>query len=123
MVLVQRTIQPDASVFKRNIKPSPLTFEAPQNIAEELQKDRVIVKVDGRNATGGTTWGLAPIYNAGGQLIGGLLIQPLTNSIDQQFEGTYRAFYNAIIIVIALSLFTALLHRWLLYLANCEAIA
>ncbi len=105
---VQRTIQPDASVFKRNIKPSPLTFEAPPNIFEQLRRDRVIVEVDGRNATGGTTWGLAPIYNAGGQLIGGLLIQPLTNSIDQQFEGTYNAFYNAIIIVIALSLFTAL---------------
>ena len=105
---VKRTIQPDASVFKRNIKPGPLMLNAPDNIIDELLKDRVLVNVDPRKTSDGTTWGLAPLYNGGGQLIGGLLIQPLTNSIDQEFEGTYNAFYQAVIIVIALSLFTSL---------------
>ena len=34
-------------------------------------------------------------------------MQPLTNSIDQQFEGSYHAFYTAIGIVVALSFFIA----------------
>ena len=106
---VIRTIQPDPSYFKRNLKPAGLIVETPEHIREELDKDRVIVNVEPRKTDDDETWGLAPIYNGGGELVGGILVQPLTNSIDQQFEGNYSAFYKSIVIVIALSFCTALI--------------
>lgn len=106
--VVKRTIQPDPGEFKRPIEAAPLKVETPPNIRETLHQDKVHVYVDERNSPGGTTWGLAPIYNGGGELIGGMLVQPLTNLIDQEFEGTYEAFYRAVQIVVALSVFTAL---------------
>ena len=106
---VIRTIQPDPEVFKGVLKPSPLVVNTPRNIGEELTKDRVTVYADRRETEGGITYGVAPIYDGGGTRIGGVLIQPLTNLIDQELLGTYRAFYSAVRYVIVLSLVTALL--------------
>ena len=106
---VIRTIQPDPSYFKRNLEPARLIVETPERIREQLDRDRVIVNVNATNSTQSETWGLAPIYTGGGELIGGLLIQPLTNSVSYEFARQHNAFYYAISIVVALSLCTILL--------------
>ncbi|MFK7844205.1 MAG: ATP-binding protein [Rhodothermales bacterium] len=105
---VIRTIQPDASEFDRDLKPGPLVVNTPEDIGAQLLRDRVSIYTDSDEIEGETTYGLAPIYNGGGDIIGGVLIQPLTNSIDQEIVGTYKAFYDAVRYVIAISLFTAL---------------
>ncbi len=104
---VIRTIQPDPSFFKRTLKPGDLVVNVHPDIKTKLREDRVTIEVDPKETEDGQTWGLAPLYNGGGDRIGGILVQPLTNSIEQQFEGSYRAFYTAIGIVVAISLLIA----------------
>ena len=106
---VIRTIQPDASEFKTRLEPGPLVMDVPERIRERLERGRIVVRVDPRNTQNGMTWAMAPIFNGADQLVGALIVQPLTNSIRQEFAGTNKAFITAVVIVIALSLLTALL--------------
>ncbi len=106
---VIRTIQPDASEFKTRVEPGPLVMQVPERIRDRLERGRILVRVDASNTKTGTTWAMAPIFNGADQLVGALIIQPLTNTIRHEFESTTKAFITAVILVIALSLFTALL--------------
>ncbi len=109
---VIRSIQPDPTVFRLDIKSnsSTLKIDLPDGIKDDLYKDRVKVVVDPRKSKRETTtWGLAPIYNGGGDVIGGLLVQPLTNTIENELTAAKKAFRNAVIIVIALSIFISAL--------------
>ena len=106
---VIRSIQPDPSEFKTSLEPGPLVQEMPERIRERLERGQIVIRVDSRNTKSGVPWAMAPIFNGAGKPIGGLVIQPLTNTIGQEFDSTQKAFITAVLIVIALSLFTALL--------------
>ena len=106
---VIRTIQPDPTEFKTQLEPGPLVMEVPEGIREGLEKRNIIVHVDPGRTESGTTWAMTPIFNGADQLVGALVIQPLKNTIRHEFEATNKAFITAVVIVIALSLFTALL--------------
>ncbi len=104
-----RVVQPNPSVFDARLEPAPLVVTVPQGIKEKLEKGRIIVEVDALNDDSETAWAVAPIYNAANQLIGGLLIQPLTNTIKLELTATNDAFLRSVAVVIALALFTAVL--------------
>lgn len=106
---VIRTIQADPAEFRSQVDPGPLIVTVPERIRDRLQEKQIRLRVDPGNSPEGTTWAIAPVYNAANQLVGGLLIQPLTNTIRQELSGTYTAFITAVLIVIALSVFTAVL--------------
>ena len=54
---VIRTIQPDPSAFKRNLKPGDLVVNVNPNLKKQLQLDRVTVEVDPKETDDGQTWG------------------------------------------------------------------
>ena len=105
---VLRTIQPDISLFK-NIKMAPLMVTTPANLRDNLRRDRVMVHLSPQYAAGEASWGLAPIYDADARLVGGVLMQPLTNSISQEFRATRNGLISAFLPVIALSIISSLL--------------
>ena len=104
-----RTVQPSVEEFKNRLEPAPLVVEVPPDIKEYLEVGRIHVEASAKNVANGTTWAVAPIYDAANRPVGGLLIQPLTNSINQELFSTSRRFISAVGVVIALSLFTAVL--------------
>ncbi len=100
-----RTIQPDNAIFK-NSTLSPVVPNISPQVKNALGRDRVVVNLDTGNQG---SWGSAPIYSASGVLVGGLLIQPLTNSINQGFAGIQKSLMSALFAVIGLSIITSLL--------------
>ncbi len=62
----------------------------PPRLDTLLAAGEVVVQAEGR------TWGLAPLYDADGLLAGGLLVQPLTRSLDDELAPTRAAFGRAL---------------------------
>jgi signal transduction histidine kinase len=106
---VLHTIQPNPAVFRGRLEAGPLVVTAPSNIRERLERSRVHVRLEESTLSGETTWAMAPIYDASDRLVGGLLVQPLTNSIRRELADTNSAYLSAFLIVITLSFFTALI--------------
>ena len=104
-----RTVQPDMAEFNATLEPAPLVVQVPDNMNERLEAGRIVVEINASNQKSETSWAVAPIYNTANQLVGGVLIKPLTNSIQQELSATNTAFIRAIGVVVALSLFTAVL--------------
>jgi len=94
-----RTIYPDSSVFSAFRQESDGEYFLPDSLAQWLMEDDIVVQMVEGRGTG--TWGLAPIYDADGFIAGGLLIQPLTNTINMELAGTRKA-YNRAMLVVAL---------------------
>lgn len=67
----------------------------PPRLDSLLAVGEVIVDIDPDAVAG--TWGLAPLYDADGLLAGGLLVQPLTASIDAELAPTRAAFRRALV--------------------------
>ncbi len=77
------------------IAPDSIPLPAlPTGLDTLLARGEVVVETD-RDATAGT-WGLAPLYDADGLLAGGLLVQPLTRSLDAELAPTRAAFGRAL---------------------------
>ena len=76
----------------------------PQAVAA-LEAGRVAVDLD---APGGG-WGLAPVLALDGLPAGGLLVRPLTRTVDQEQRGTRRAFWQATAVTVAVAVALALL--------------
>ncbi len=106
---VLHTIQPNPAVFKGRLEAGPLIVTAPDHIRQRLERSRVHVRLDQMSMSGDMTWAMAPIYDAGDRLVGGLLVQPLTNSIRRELADTNSAYVSAFLIIITLSVFTALI--------------
>ena len=101
------TIPPDPDAFADVIGGVPEVLDPPPNLAEVLSQDRSLIQLDADAPEG--TWGLTPIYDIDGYLVGGLLIQPLTQSIAREVAGTRAAFLRAFFVVTGLSVLIALL--------------
>ena len=99
------TIRPDAAVFGASIRlpdePPPL----PAGLGEVLRQGSVVIQLDGE----GTSWGVAPVYDPEDFLVGGLLVQPLTNSLARELADTRAAFMRALVVAAALAGLIALL--------------
>lgn len=67
----------------------------PPHLDTLLASGEVVVETE-RTAEGGT-WGLAPLYDADGLLVGGLLVQPLSASLDAELAPTRAAFGRALL--------------------------
>lgn len=101
------TVMPDAEAFA----PDPTTAAAPETLPEGLgallQEGDIVVHA-APDVPGGT-WGLAPVYDADGFLVGGLLVRPLTATIAGELAGTRAAYRRAIAVVALLAAGSALL--------------
>lgn len=105
---VIRTIQPNKQEFDWKLKPAPLVVEV-DGMYEKLLAGNIEVELSPKSVANGTTWAVAPIYDAANRPVGGLLVQPLTNKVNLELATTNERFRYAVIVVIALSLFTAVL--------------
>ena len=64
----------------------------PGDLGERLEQGEVVVEVAGQTSAG--TWAAAPVYNAEGTLAGGVLLQPLEQSIAQVLADTRAAYWR-----------------------------
>lgn len=94
------TIPPDPEIFEASGLPdTPLPV--PSHLSDLLAEGNIAMEIK-ENVPGGS-WGLAPIYDQSGLLMGGLLVQPLTYSISQELAGARQAFLRALFVVGALA--------------------
>ena len=95
------TIPPDVSEFPEVTGASTLPVTLPEDLAGLLANGDIAIQIED-DAEGGS-WGVAPVYDFDGFLVGGLLVQPLTYSKARELEGTRQALVRALIVVAALA--------------------
>ena len=99
-----RTIQPDHAIFRNMNGPVSMSPLIPQHIDHALKRDRVQVNVRPRDTVEQISWASTPIYDADGVLVGGLLIQPLNNTIGAEYKRSKMAWLNAAVLVLGVSI-------------------
>ncbi|ARA91897.1 hypothetical protein AWN76_001085 [Rhodothermaceae bacterium RA] len=104
---VLRVVLPDPDEFPE-ARPAPADASPPPpGLDSLLAAGDVVVRLDPDEPGG--TWALAPVYAPDGLLVGGLLVQPLTNALARELAGTRTAFARAMIAVALLAVVLALL--------------
>ena len=78
----------------------------PSDLGERLEQGEVVVEMEGEPSAG--TWGVAPVYNRGGVLAGGVLVQPLEQSIASALADTRAAYWQKLGTAAGLSALVAL---------------
>ena len=91
------TVPPSPSVFPGVDTRAPVS-DLPSEVAARLEEGVVIVQL----TRGGPSWGLAPLYDRDGFLIGGLVVQPLDASVARELAGTRAAVRRALVVVAVL---------------------
>lgn len=104
--LVSR-ILPDTEEFPAASEGSEVPPTLPDGLPERLAEGDIVVQLDAQQPEG--TWGLAPVYDLDGFLVGGLLVQPLTHSVARELAGTREAYRQTLWVVAALAGLIALL--------------
>ena len=102
-----RTIEPDSSAFKGVLRRPSVVLPLPDSLSTLLMTEDIIVQMDEEGSAG--SWGLVPVYDAEGFIAGGLLVQPLTNSVIRELAGTREAYNRALMVVAVLGGLIALL--------------
>lgn len=97
---VLRTIQPAQPGQLAPIAPPPITTEH----TNALIQDKVKVHIGNTSQERQASWAIAPIKDGEGARVGGILIQPLTNSASAEFNALYQHYYSALLVVFALSI-------------------
>ncbi len=95
------TIAPDVTDFPQVTGVLVASSPLPDDLPGLLANGDIVVELD-ENAPGGS-WGLAPVYDFDGLLVGGLLVHPLTHSKARELEETRSAFIRAFVVVAALA--------------------
>ena len=98
--LVERIV-PDAADFEGAAGVPSVALPLPPDLDALLGAGDVVVQLDADAPAG--TWGLAPVYDPDGFLVGGLLVQPLRHSLDRELAGTRSAFLRALAVAAALA--------------------
>jgi len=96
-----QTYPPDRSYFST---PAGMPTEPPvlpEDLAGLLANGDIVIEID--DAGPSRSWGLAPVYDPDGFLVGGLLVQPLTNARVHELADTRRALIRAVFVVVALA--------------------
>lgn len=88
-------------------QPPPDSMVVWEGLGALLQRREIIVQIDEDSEHG--TWGLAPLFHFDGSIAGGLLVKPLTQSINQELSPTREAFVRALFIIIGVSGLLALI--------------
>ncbi|HMB91901.1 MAG TPA: HAMP domain-containing sensor histidine kinase [Rhodothermales bacterium] len=101
------TIWPDTEEFPDVAMESEVAAMLPDELADLLTQGDIIVQLDAQQPEG--TWGLTPVYDLDGFLVGGLLVQPLTQSMARELAGTREAYRQTLYVVAALAGLIALL--------------
>ena len=104
---VLKTIQPEASRFQI-VNSSPAIFLVQEDLTQSLQAGRTIININSSLLQNDYTWASAPLYNADHVLVGGLLLQPLTNTLFREIEGLKKAPKYAGLVVLVLSIVSSL---------------
>ncbi len=84
-----QTIPPDSSVFGPFEAPRP-PVNLPTRIDSLLAEGAIHLELEAGDSS--ATWGVAPLYAPSGFVAGGVLVQPLTRSIDRELAGTRTAY-------------------------------
>ncbi len=99
------TLLPAPAFFDQPVSSLSEDLKLPADVASVLEIGEVVVRLsDGA----GASWGIAPVYDAGGLLVGGLLVQPMRASLARELAGTRDAFIRALIVVAGLAGLVAL---------------
>lgn len=91
------TVPPSASAFP-GVDTLASASDVPGEVAAQLEEGGVVVQL----ARGAPSWGLAPLYDRDGFLVGGLLVQPLDASVARELAGTRAAVRRALVVVAVL---------------------
>ena len=78
----------------------------PSNLGERIKQGDVVVEIEKRTSAG--TWGVAPVYDREGILAGGVLVQPLGQSITHALADTRAAYWRKLGAAAGLSALMAL---------------
>ncbi|MBT8399435.1 MAG: HAMP domain-containing histidine kinase [Rhodothermia bacterium] len=97
------TVMPDALLFPESDSREDPIGLSPQ-VAQALESGDVVIEIGDDESMG-----IAPIYDPTGFLAGGLVVHPLTNSIDRELADTRSAFFRALTAVTVLAGIVALL--------------
>jgi len=95
------TLPPDVTEFPQVTGVPATRPPLPDDLPGLLANGEIVVEL-GENAPGGS-WGLAPVYDFDGLLVGGVLVHPLTHSKARELEETRSAFIRAFVVVAALA--------------------
>lgn len=95
------TIAPDGQAFNTDIELPESNIAVPVNLGAMLADGEIIVQMNADTPTG--RWALAPLYDDTGFLAGGVLVQPLTNSIARETAETRAGFVRALWTIVGLS--------------------
>ncbi len=102
------TVPPDVEEFAGQDAGSPeAPPPLPRDLAGLLANGDIVVEMGQGRPAG--SWGLAPVYDPDGLLVGGLLVQPLTHSVARELAGTRSAYRRALLAAAALAGLIALL--------------
>ena len=87
-----QTISPDSSIFGA-MEGEPAHPALPSQLDTLLAEGAIHLQLEASEASG--TWGVAPLYAPSGFVAGGVLVQPLTRSIERELAGTRAAYGRA----------------------------
>lgn len=101
-----KTVQPNRSLFP-SLRTVAILPEVPVEVNETLSlpNPKPMIHVD---QDGASSWALAPVFNAG-QLVGGVLVHPLTNTLDIESARFEMPFRRTALLLVAFSLVMGLL--------------
>ena len=68
-----------------------------------LRRDTLVVHLEGDG------WGMAPLYDLGGQRVGTVVVYPLRRSLARELAGTQQAYYRALAVTLGAAVLLALL--------------
>lgn len=113
--LVISPAQDDSALFAREAV-DQRAVDVPGLLTDDESVDEVIVDLTDDLVRGG--FAFAPLYDAAGLPVGGLLVQPVQASLDRELQGTRAAVGRARIVIVVVSVLVALalgaLLTWLL---------
>lgn len=99
------TFYPSSQAYPGLIVDTTRIVHIPDNIVAVLDEGRVVVDRSSDLLPGG--WVAAPIYDGRGFLVGGFVVQPISETVFRELEPTRSAYRAAIVTVILISVLMA----------------
>ena len=103
---VRHVVHPNAQAFGSIVVDTLSAPQIPEWVLEVDAFDGLVVDASDASVPGGMAF--APLYDATGLPVGGLLVQPLSASVAREMEGPRQAARESLRVVMVLALFMAL---------------
>ncbi|MFQ5571093.1 MAG: sensor histidine kinase [Rhodothermales bacterium] len=94
-------IPPEVDFFPEPAGMPLVPLPLPDDLVGTLANGDIVVEIGSKDPAG--SWGLAPLYDLDGLLVGGLLVQPLDHSIAYELAETRSAYRRALLVVASLA--------------------